>query len=143
MTGRKMTTKNATIRLPEDIAEWLTENGKSINQAIIDSCQTLKRIRTVSTGEIRGIFTSAEWGFLVDSLNGTMITDTFRCNVQALVAHCEDSAKYEYLDKKWEVDMTKFLEKIKALHGANIDAIYARVEDFWENERNLEEWINF
>lgn len=143
MTGRKMTTKNATIRLPEDIAEWLTENGRSINQAIIDSCQTLKRIRTVSTGEIRGIFTSAEWGFLVDSLNGTMITDTFRCNVQALIAHCEDSAKYEYLDKKRGVDMTKFLEKIKALHGANIDAIYARVEDFWENERNLEEWINF
>lgn len=143
MTSRKMTTKNATIRLPEDIAEWLTENGKSINQAIIDSCQTLKRIRTVSTGEIRGIFTSAEWGFLVDSLNGTMITDTFRCNVQALIAHCEDSAKYECLDKKWGVDMTKFLEKIKALHGANIDAIYARVEDFWENERNLEEWINF
>lgn len=143
MTGRKMTTKNATIRLPEDIAEWLTENGKSINQAIIDSCQTLKRIRTVSTGEIRGIFTSAEWSFLVDSLNGTMITDTFRCNVQALIAHCEDSAKYESLDKKWGVDMTKFLEKIKALHGANIDAIYARVEDFWENERNLEEWINF
>lgn len=143
MTGRKMTTKNATIRLPEDIAEWLTENGKSINQAIIDSCQTLKRIRTVSTGEIQGVFTPSEWSFLVDSLNGTMITDTFRCNVQALVAHCEDSAKYEYLDKKWGVDMTKFLEKIKALHGANIDAIYARVEDFWENERNLEEWINF
>ena len=35
MTGKNMTTKNATIRLPEDIADWLTENGKSINQAII------------------------------------------------------------------------------------------------------------
>lgn len=143
MTGKDMTTKNATIRLPEEIAEWLTENGKSINQAIIESCQALRRIRTVSTGEIRGVFTSAEWGFLADSFNGTMITDTFRCNVQALIAHCEDSAKYEYLDKKWEVDMTKFLDKIKSLRGANIDAIYARIEDFWENERNLEEWINF
>ena len=39
--------------------------------------------------------------------------------------------------------MTKFLDKIKSLRGANIDAIYARIEDFWENERNLEEWINF
>ena len=58
MTGKNMTTKNATIRLPEDIADWLTENGKSINQAIIESCQTLRRIRTVSTGEIRGVFTS-------------------------------------------------------------------------------------
>lgn len=136
-------TKNATIRLPEEIAEWLTEDGKSINQAIIESCQTLKRIRTVSTGEIKGIFTPSEWSFLADSLNGTMITDTFRCNVQALVAHCEDSAKYEYLDKKWDVNMETFLQKIKTLHGANIDAIYARVEDFWGNERNMEEWIKF
>lgn len=136
-------TKNATIRLPEEIAEWLTEDGKSINQAIIESCQTLKRIRTVSTGEIKGKFTPSEWSFLADSLNGTMITDTFRCNVQALVAHCEDSAKYEYLDKKWDVNMETFLQKIKTLHGANIDAIYARVEDFWGNERNMEEWINF
>lgn len=136
-------TKNATIRLPEEIAEWLTEDGKSINQAIIESCQTLKRIRTVSTGEIKGKFTPSEWSFLADSLNGTMITDTFRCNVQALVAHCEDSAKYEYLDKKWDVNMETFLQKIKTLHGANIDAIYARVEDFWGNERNMEEWIKF
>ena len=72
-----------------------------------------------------------------------MITDTFRCNVQALVAHCEDSAKYEYLDKKWDVNMETFLQKIKTLHGANIDAIYARVEDFWGNERNMDEWIKF
>ena len=136
-------TKNATIRLPEEIAEWLTEDGKSINQAIIESYQTLKRIRTVSTGEIKGKFTPSEWSFLADSLNGTMITDAFRCNVQALVAHCEDSAKYEYLDKKWDVNMDTFLQKIKSLHGANIDAIYARVEDFWGNERNMEEWINF
>lgn len=136
-------TKNATIRLPEEIAEWLTEDGKSINQAIIESCQTLKRIRTVSTGEIKGKFTTSEWSFLADSLNGTMITDTFRCNVQALVAHCEDSAKYEYLDKKWDVNMETFLQKIKTLHGANIDAIYARVEDFWGNERNMDEWIKF
>ena len=33
-------TKNATIRLPQEIADWLTKDGKSINQAVIDTVNT-------------------------------------------------------------------------------------------------------
>ena len=137
-----MATKNATIRIPEDIAEWLTEDGKSINQAVIENALNLRSIRKVSTGELKGVFTPDEWSFFADSLNGTMVTDVFRANVQAFIAHCEDSAKYDYLDKKWNIDMDDLKNKIANLKGANRDAIYTRVEDFWAKNLELEDWAS-
>ncbi len=60
----------ATIRLPQEIADWLTKDGKSINQAVIDTVNTLQSIRLISTTELRGIFSPNEWMFLADSFNG-------------------------------------------------------------------------
>lgn len=139
----KQETKTVTIRIPQEVADWLISDGKYINQAIVESVQTLKKIRIVSEAELRGVFTPDEWKFFTDSLNGTMVTDDFRCNKQILIAHCEDSANLEYLDKKWNVDIEVLKEKIQKLHGANIDAIYARVESFWSGDNDLDEWAKF
>ena len=39
-----METKNVTIRLPLDIAEWMTEGGtRSINHAVIANAETWKQ----------------------------------------------------------------------------------------------------
>lgn len=43
-----MGTKNATIRISDELAEYLTRNGDSINQAIISGITNLRRIRNVS-----------------------------------------------------------------------------------------------
>lgn len=139
----KQETKNVTIRLPQEVADWLISDGKYINQAITESVQTLKKIRTVSEAELRGVFTPEEWKFFADSLNGTVVAEDFRCNKQILIAHCEDSVNLEYLDKKWNVDIEVLKDKILNLHGANIDAIYARVERFWSGDDELEEWAKF
>lgn len=140
-----MTIKNATIRLPEELIEWLTSDGKSINQAVIDCAQNLRRVRMVSAGELRGVFTPDEWKFLAESLNGTIVSESFRCNVSALVAHVEDAAQLELLDSKWNVDVEAFKQKILKLHGANVEALYARVEEFWANSEtmDLNDWAAF
>lgn len=140
-----MAIKNATIRLPEELIDWLTSDGKSINQAVIECAQNLRRVRMVSAGELRGVFTPGEWSFLADSLNGTIVSESFRCNVSALVAHVEDAAQLELLDQKWDVDMDKFKQKILKLHGANVEALYARVEEFWSNSETMDinEWASF
>ena len=140
-----MTIKNATIRLPEELIAWLTSDGKSINQAVIECAQNLRRLRMVSAGELRGVFTPGEWKFLAESLNGTIVSESFRCNVSALVAHVEDAAQLELLDNKWHVDMETFKQKILKLHGANVEALYARVEDFWANceATDLNDWAAF
>jgi len=136
--------KNATIRLPENLIAWLTKGGKSINQAVIECTEYLRRIRQVSMGEIKGVFTPDEWKFLADSLNGTMIDDVFRCNVGALIAHCDDADQYDFLGKKWHVDLDVLKQKISNLSGANIDAIYTRVEEFWaDGSADIEAWAKF
>ena len=140
-----MAIKNATIRLPEELIEWLTSDGKSINQAVIECAQNLRRVRMVSAGELRGVFTPEEWKFLADSLNGTSVSESFRCNVSALVAHVEDAAQLEDLDRKWQVDVEAFTQKIKTLHGANVEALYSRVEEYWANSdtTDLNDWATF
>lgn len=140
-----MTIKNATIRLPKELIEWLTSDGKSINQAIIECAQNLRRVRRVSAGELRGVFTLNEWRFLADSLSGERITGEFRCNVPALVAHVEEAAQLEGLDRKWEVYLPDFVDKLVKLHGANVEALYARVEEYWANcdKITLNEWATF
>lgn len=140
-----MAIKNATIRLPEELIEWLTSGGKSINQAVVECAQNLRRVRMASVGELRGVFTSDEWKFLADSLNGTSVSDSFRCNILALVAHVEDAAQLELLDHKWHVDLETFKQKILTLHGANVEALYARVEEYWANSEttDLNDWAAF
>ena len=140
-----MAIKNATIRLPEELIEWLTSGGKSVNQAVIECAQNLRRVRMVSAVELRGLFTPGEWKFLADSLSGASVADSFRCNVPALAAHVENVAQLDLLDKKWNVDVESFKQKILKLHGANVEALYARVEEFWANRDNtdLNEWAAF
>jgi hypothetical protein len=140
-----METKNATIRLPLDLAEWMTEGGeKSINQAVIANAETLRKIRQVSMGELKEKFTKEEWKFLADSLNGTLITETFRCSQVALWAHCEDAERFDGTGSKWKVDMDGFKAKVLSLTGAQVDALYARVESFWEKpDRDLDEWAKW
>ena len=140
-----MAIKNATIRLPEELTKWLTSEGKSINQAVIECAQNLRRVRLVSVGELRGIFKPDEWKFLADSLNGTSVSESFRCNVLALVAHVEDAAHLESLDRKWALDIEALTNKIKRLHGANVEALYTRIEEYWANSdtTDLDDWAAF
>ena len=60
-----------------------------------------------------------------------------------LIAHCEDSAIYDSLDKKYDVDMEVFKKKLNFLHCANVDALYARIEDFWNKDIDIEDWAKF
>ena len=135
--------KTVTIRLPQELADWLTVNGDSLNQSMISTVDTLRRIRLVSAGELKGVFTQNEWKFLADSLNGVVIDATFRCNVSALIAHCEDAASYDDAAMKWDITLSDLASKIGMLKGANIEAIYSRIEQFWKNNLDIEEWANY
>lgn len=140
-----MATRTVNLRLPEEMVEYLTRNNKSINQSVISEINILKRIRTVAMGELRGVFSAAEWVFMVDAFNGTLIDEIFCANVGAFIAACEDAERFDGAAERNGVDFPKFIDKVKTLHGANIEAIYQRINDYWENsnEINLKEWANF
>ena len=161
-----MATKNITIRVSEETAEFLSKvynnttagatmcveiveqmirQSGSDPHTLVSSMQFLQQIRAYSTREISGKFTADEWKYLADALNGTMITPEFRCHVGGLIAEIEDTNDFDGLGAKWNVDVVSFIEKVKQLTGAQVDAIYTHVEKFWNNPeadalRDLNKW---
>jgi hypothetical protein len=140
-----METKTVQLRLPLELAEYLTDNYKNINQGTIAVIDALKAIRLYSLSELKGKFKKTEWIFFADSLNGSMVEGKFRCNVGALVAHCEDSEEYESTATRHDVDLPSLLEKVKTMTAAQVESLYFRVEQFWGNnsQTDLDEWSEY
>lgn len=137
-------TKTVSLRLPVEQVEWLTKNEESINQAVINTIDRLQLIEKYADRDIMGRFTPEEWCYLADSLNGTLTKGDFRYQNVALIAQIEDSSIYDGLDKKWGVDAKSFCEKVKDLSSASVEAVFRRVEAFWNSgNQELEEWAKY
>nr|DAT27611.1 MAG TPA: hypothetical protein [Caudoviricetes sp.] len=138
-----MDTRSITLRLPVEMIEYVsTEEG--INKGMINALENLMLIQNISMQEIKGLLSPGEWKMLADSLNGTMVTDILRVSKDALIAHNEDSDLYESTGKKWDVDIKALNAKISRLSGAQIDAIYRRVEKYWKNPgTDIEKWAKY
>ena len=139
------TRKGNTVYLPEDQGKGIyKENYKNQkNIGIITAIEALMTIRKYSTNELKGIFTPAEWSFLADSLNGTMTTDSFRCNVGALVHHCRDAVGW-HGPGGGELILARLLKSKP--NRAQVEALYFRVEQFpgkmrrgiWKNLQSID-----
>lgn len=138
-----METKTVTIRIPEDVEKYLTRNGDKINPEVISTVRRLKRIREVAMAELKGVFTENEWSFIFDLTKGLIIDDNFSSSKGVLIAQIEDSEKLDGLATKHFADVSKMVEKIKSLHGSNIDAIYERAAAFWSQQNDIKEWCKF
>ncbi|WP_300794327.1 hypothetical protein [uncultured Bacteroides sp.] len=138
-----METKTVTIRIPEDVEKYLTRNGDKINPEVISTVRRLKRIREVAMAELKGVFTENEWSFIFDLTKGLIIDDNFSSSKGVLIAQIEDSEKYDGLATRHFADVSKMMEKIKTLHGSNIDAIYERAAAFWSQHNDIKEWCKF
>lgn len=139
-----MKTKGTTVYLSEANSEYIKTNYKSINGGVNDAIDALIAIRKKALSELRNYFTPGEWSFLADSLNGSLTYNLFRVNAGALAQHCMDSEQYDGTATKWDVDMTAFLSKLNILSGAQVEAVYFRVEQFWNNPKsNLEAFSKY
>jgi hypothetical protein len=140
-----METRTISMRIPETLLEYVQLENQSLNASLVAALSRLRVIRLTAMSELKGYFTPDEWIFIADGLNGTLVDDTFSCSVSAFIAHCEDSEKYESTATRHNVDLNAFVEKVKKLHGANIEAIYRRAQQFWQDSMNvdLSEWAKF
>mgnify|MGYP003087093580 FL=1 len=138
--------KNVTLRIDDALYNEMSKNeGISFNEQINASLRKLAAIEKASMNELRGRFEGSEWKAIVDSLNGTYTQDeTFRYSQDALIAHMEDSDLYEGIGAKWNIDVKLLCKKIKSLSSAQVDALYCRVEKFWEHpDIDLVAWALF
>lgn len=135
-------TITATVRLPQEMTAFLKENGSGITAGIVNAVNDLIRLRNISDIELKGIFCPGEWKFFADSLNGTMTLDGFRVSRDALIAHNEDSQTYEDTATRYGIDVFALNQKCGKLTGAQVDALYRRLEKFWDKcaETDLEKW---
>ena len=139
-----METKTVTLRLPQDVADYITKDGYSMTDGVKLIIATLQRHERYADMELRGKFTPNEWKFLADTLNGTIVLDDFRFNKHALIANNQDAQVFEHSADKWEVDLDQLNDKCVALTATQTEALYRRVENFWNHhEINLDEWANY
>lgn len=138
-------TKTVTLRLPVEMVEYLTSTGDSINQAIINEISNARQMKLIAMIELKGIFSKNEWIFFADTFNGTLYEDFMCGNVNIFIADIEDAERYENKATMHKVDLKELIAKLKKLHGANINAIYERISDYWDNYQkiDIEKWADF
>lgn len=83
--------------------------------------------------------------FFADVFNGGRVEDVFRTNVGVLIATCEDAERFENAVTNHGVDMPVLIDKIRSLHGANVEALISRVEEYWSHHNivKIEDWANY
>lgn len=138
-----MATVTKSIRVPEEQVEYIENNYKSFNQGVVDAISALQYSRLYSLNELKGKFTPEEWAFFAESLNGTIVDNMFRCSSDVLIVHSRDSESLSATAERNNVDIDSLSEKIKTLTGAQVEALYFRIEQFWNKPNNLEEWAEF
>ena len=138
-----METKNVTLRLPQDVADYINQqaDGGSVTDGVKNIVAKLQRHERYADVELRGRFTPEEWKFLADSLNGSRMLDDFRFSASALVAHNEDSQLYDGTAARWGIDLAALNAKVEALSATQVEALYRRIEKFWDHpETDLDAW---
>lgn len=143
-TDIRMEQKTVTLRLPQDMADYITRNGDGMTDGVKDIIGTLQRHERYADMELRGRFSADEWKFLADSLNGTMTLDDFRFMADVLVSHNEESQLYDKTADKWNIDLADLNRKCAALTATQTEALYRRIEKFWVHpEADLDMWAQY
>lgn len=139
-----MEQKTVSMRLPQDVADYIMRNGDSITDGVKNLVSQMQRHERYADVDLRGRFTADEWKFLADSLNGTMVLDDFRFSASALVAHNQDSQLYDGTASRWGIDIDKLNGKCNSLTAAQVEALYRRVERFWNHpETDMDAWAKY
>lgn len=137
-------TRTVTIRVSIEDADTLTKLGNgSINRGVSLMTSKIRVLTKIAEREIKGVFTEQEWKFLADSLNGVIIDDAIRYCPKNLAYHNEDTRTYEHMDEKWSVDVAELNKKVMQLTSAQVDAVYMRIERFWSENVELDEWSKY
>lgn len=138
--------RKTLIILERDVEELINEKPDGLSNRITILLRRYRDLRTYAANELRGKFTPAEWMYIVDALNGTIISDdSLRYSASVLATSMQEANTYENLGAKWSVDVPAMVDKILSLTHSQVDALYWRIEKFWDNAEKIDtsEWAKF
>jgi hypothetical protein len=136
-----MGTKLVSAKLPQETIDYLNRKHENMTQGIIECAKFEKIVKKTMLLDIRNVFTPEEWLEMARSFNGTKVTIEFRFNRPAFLVHMKDYVKLECGDQELVNSIESKVNKLTHLH---LDAIYTRIEEFWNSENtNALEWANY
>lgn len=133
--------KNATIRLPEEIQNKLKENFGGIQSAISLIVEPFDRLRVMSIAELKDLFTKQELIALIDNQNGVMLTPDFVYNKSFLLAQLEDFEKFENGISRNGAEYAQLANKIDKISNAQVYYLLLDIHIFWETSLDLEQYL--
>lgn len=135
-----MSTVVKSVRINKNALAEYAKKHDNINKKLSQSIELMPLARLNALKEIRGLFTSDEWKFFADSLCNVNATAQFRFNKNAFWERLIDFKRFE--GTKFDVNIETLKKKIDKLTTMQVEAIYSRVDDFWEASVSspLEQW---
>jgi len=95
--------------------------------AILEMYQPLYFLTLTEIGSVG--FTDEEIHLMVDVMNGTMIVP--QTVGYSLLPNVQDGIALDGLDKKWSVNKTSLLDKLRSLSGFHRAVIEILIHNFW------------
>lgn len=132
--------QKTSLMITEDLKKEITSRGEQ-SYVIRRDLERLYALYRRSLARIS--LTKNEALLIADALNGALFDNT---TVFYFWASIEDAIKLEGLDKKWQVDGKKLVDKLRSLSDAETLALVDAVERFWQastrgENKSLEEFL--
>lgn len=134
--------KNATIRLPEEVQEKLKANFGGIQSAVSLIVEPFEKLRRVTMNELKGYFTKEELTSLIDSQNGVLLTPDFIYNKSFLLAQLEDFESLEAGITRHEANPSVLFTKLKNLSNSQVYFLLLDLHIFWNTDKQLVPYVN-
>lgn len=125
--------KPTSIQIPEDIMRRLqAHKDNSVTSQLLTAYRILEKIRFYSTQELRSKFSSDEWKLLADALRANTFTMEAHYTPQEIVTSLEEQDLYHAIGNDYGVNVETLCNKISKLSAGQLDALYTRLQTFWD-----------
>lgn len=132
-----MTTITIRIDTPGAEERLAKLHGNKTNGAT-RAVEAYLAIRNLTMPRLVGRFTQNELKYLVDIQNGTIFQAGIAASARTWIAEVEDSDTFDYMGKKWGVNVPTLIEKIKQMASAEIFFMREEIDRFWNADGKQE-----
>ena len=141
--------KQFSIRMDEDLLESIYTPNKSLSEQVNDCVKQLIAIRSYTTEELKNKFKPEEWRALAEAMKNFRNSDISRYQSQTFTMALKSADINNGIGNAWKIDIDNLCNKIDQLTAAQLDALYNRIDKFWNRVENggddgfITRWITF
>ena len=99
---------------------------------------------TITEQKLKNLLTKQELTVIADSFNGTIIDpDQPFFRKEVLIGQIEDSETYEDISTRFNIDLTKLIDKLKLLTDTEAMILMEYIYKFWNEKNTTSSKVNF